>query len=76
MKRFSQQLTLEILEDRRLLATCHVVRLGDFRAGADLGGGHSRGDLRYCINKANDLPGPDTAGPAWQCTLSAFFDIR
>jgi hypothetical protein len=61
MKRNSQQrLVLEPLEDRRLLATCHVSRLGDFGAGGDLGGGHSRGDLRYCINKANDLPGPDT----------------
>jgi hypothetical protein len=60
MKRFLQRPNLEILEDRRLLATCHVSRLGDFGAGADLGGGHSRGDLRYCINKANDLPGHDT----------------
>jgi hypothetical protein len=60
MKRFMQRLKLEILEDRRLLATCHVSRLGDFGAGGDLGGGHSRGDLRYCINKANDLPGHDT----------------
>jgi hypothetical protein len=51
---------LELLEDRRLLATCHVSRLGDFGVGADFGGGHSRGDLRYCINKANNLPGHDT----------------
>src|SRR5262245_3680532 len=60
MRRFSQRPTLEMLEDRRLLATCHVSRLGDFGAGGDLGGGHSRGDLRYCINKANELPGHDT----------------
>jgi hypothetical protein len=51
---------LEPLEARTLLATCHVTRLGDFGAGADAGGGHSRGDLRYCINKANTDPGPDT----------------
>jgi hypothetical protein len=60
MKRYSQKPVLEILEDRRLLATCHVVRLGDFGAGGDLGGGHSRGDLRYCITKANAEPGPDS----------------
>jgi hypothetical protein len=60
MTHIRQRLNLEALEDRRLLATCHVVRLGDFGAGSDLGGGHSRGDLRYCINKANDLPGHDT----------------
>jgi hypothetical protein len=59
MTRIRQQLNLEALEDRRLLATCHVVRLGDFGAGGDLGGGHSRGDLRYCITKANDNPGHD-----------------
>jgi hypothetical protein len=50
---------LEPLEARTLLATCHVTRLGDFGAGADLGGGHSRGDLRYCINFANANPRPD-----------------
>jgi parallel beta-helix repeat protein len=60
MNRFSHRLTLETLEERRLLATCHVVRLGDFGAGGDLGGGHSRGDLRFCINKANTEPGSDT----------------
>jgi hypothetical protein len=59
MKRASQRPTLELLEERRLLATCHVVRLGDFGAGGDLGGGHSRGDLRFCINKSNSEPGPD-----------------
>jgi hypothetical protein len=58
MKRNHRPL-LECLEDRRLLAACHVNRLGDFGAGADLGGGHSRGDLRYCIRKANTEPGPD-----------------
>jgi hypothetical protein len=59
MKRRSTRLEVEILEDRRLMATCHVVRLGDFGSGGDLGGGHSRGDLRYCITKANSEPGPD-----------------
>jgi hypothetical protein len=43
-----------------MLSTCHVVRLGDFGAGADLGGGHSRGDLRYCITKTNSDAGADT----------------
>jgi hypothetical protein len=51
--------TLEPLESRTLLATCHVTRLGDFGAGADIGGGHSRGDLRFCVNYANTNPGPD-----------------
>ncbi len=37
-----------------MLSTCHVTRLSD--AGAGMG---FRGDLRYCINKVNDLPGPD-----------------
>jgi predicted outer membrane repeat protein len=60
MTRVRYRLKLEALEDRRLLATCHVVRLGDFGAGGDLGGGHSRGDLRYCINKANADAGSDT----------------
>jgi hypothetical protein len=58
MKRHYRPL-LELLENRTLLATCHVTRLGDFGAGADIGGGHSRGDLRYCITKANTQPGPD-----------------
>jgi hypothetical protein len=59
MKHPVRRLTLEALEDRRLLATCHVVRLGDVGDGYNPGGGHSRGDLRYCINLANDVPGPD-----------------
>jgi hypothetical protein len=50
---------LEALEDRRLLAVCNVVRLGDFGAGGTMGE-FSRGDLRFCINEANDHPGPDT----------------
>jgi hypothetical protein len=53
------RLVLEPLESRTLLATCHVTRLGDFGAGADIGGGHWRGDLRFCITKANTEPGPD-----------------
>jgi hypothetical protein len=60
MTRHSHRSTLEPLEARTLLATCHVTRLGDFGAGADIGGGHWRGDLRYCIFKANTEPGPDT----------------
>jgi hypothetical protein len=59
MKRHHRPL-LEALETRALLATCHVTRLGDFGAGADIGGGHSRGDLRFCINSANANPGPDS----------------
>jgi hypothetical protein len=58
MYRIRQQLNLESLKDRRLLATCNVVRLGDFGAGGTMGD-FSRGDLRFCINKANDNPGPD-----------------
>jgi hypothetical protein len=58
MKRQHRPL-LEDLEARTLLATCHVTRLGDFGAGADIGGGDSRGDLRYCISRANAEPGPD-----------------
>jgi hypothetical protein len=50
---------VEPLESRTLLATCHVTRLGDFGAGADIGGGHWRGDLRFCITRANVEPGPD-----------------
>jgi hypothetical protein len=85
MKQSVQRLNLENLEFRTLLATCHVARLGDFGAGGDLGGGHSRGDLRYCINKANTDPGPDvidfTAAGTIQIqsalpTLSSDIDIR
>ncbi len=46
--------TLEPLEDRQLLSTCHVTRLSD--AGIGMG---FRGDLRYCINKVNTNPGAD-----------------
>ncbi len=53
-------LVLEPLEDRFLLATCHVVRLADLPGGHDLGNGHARGSLRYCITFANTNPGPDT----------------
>jgi hypothetical protein len=60
MIRNTHRPTLEPLEARTLLATCHVTRLGDIGAGADAGGGHWRGDLRFCITKANAEPGPDT----------------
>jgi hypothetical protein len=60
MARQSHYPTLELLESRTLLATCHVTRLGDFGAGADIGGGHFSGDLRYCINKVNAVPRQDT----------------
>ncbi len=56
----SRPLTLEALEDRFLLAACHVIRLADLNVGHDLGNGHARGSLRYCINFANNNPGPDT----------------
>jgi parallel beta helix pectate lyase-like protein len=46
---------VEPLEDRLLLSTCHVTRLVDADAGTGL-----RGTLRYCINYANNNPGPDT----------------
>src|ERR1700741_4294259 len=52
-------LKLETLEVRTLMSTCNVVRLGDFGAGGTMGD-FSRGDLRFCINHANDNPGPDT----------------
>src|SRR5262245_6910020 len=45
---------LEDLEARTLLSTCHVSRLTDLGGGSGL-----RGDLRYCINYANQNPGPD-----------------
>src|SRR5262245_51924177 len=48
-------LNLEPLEDRELLSTCHVTRLAD----ANVGKGQ-RGTLRYCIQKSNDNPGPDS----------------
>jgi hypothetical protein len=50
----SHRLGFEPLEDRLLLATCHVTRLGDFGMGKAF-----RGDFRYCINKVNVEPGPD-----------------
>jgi hypothetical protein len=46
--------SLEALEDRALLSTFVVDRLTDAGAGAGLAG-----DLRYCINQANTLPGDD-----------------
>ena len=55
MVRTQCQLTLEALEQRTLLSTCHVTRLSDSGIGKGF-----RGDLRYCINKMNTEPGPDT----------------
>ncbi len=46
---------LEALEDRALLSVCVVDRLTDLGEGKAL-----RGDLRYCITQANQLPGDDT----------------
>src|SRR5262245_54444274 len=54
------RLSLEPLEGRFLLTACHVTRLADLPGGFDLGNGHARGSLRYCINLANNNPGPDT----------------
>jgi hypothetical protein len=51
-------LNLEPLEDRTVLATCNVTRLGDIGAGAVLGD-VGRGDLRFCITRANANPGFD-----------------
>ncbi len=51
---------LETLEDRFLLATCDVIRLANLNAGHDLGTGQARGSLPYCINFANNNPGPDS----------------
>src|SRR5262245_25913431 len=45
---------LEPLEDRVALSTCHVTRLSDAVAGMGF-----RGDLRYCITRVNNNPGPD-----------------
>jgi hypothetical protein len=50
---------LETLEDRRLLAICNVTRLGDFGGGAVMGN-FARGDLQFCVNYANNNPGPDS----------------
>src|SRR5688572_13076235 len=55
MQRQSRTLFLEPLEARTLLSTCHVTRLGDATGGFGL-----RGDLRYCIDRANNMPGPDS----------------
>lgn len=46
---------LEALENRQLLSTCHVTRLSDQGIGKGF-----RGDLRYCITKANTDIGLDT----------------
>src|SRR5262245_37077742 len=49
------RLAVEALEDRTLPSTFMVDRLTDTGAGEGLAG-----DLRYCINQANALPGDDT----------------
>src|SRR5262249_21893037 len=54
-QRWAYRPRLETLEDRALFSTCVVNSLGDTGAGR-----RSFGDLRYCINRANTLPGPDT----------------
>jgi hypothetical protein len=56
--RHRQRLSIEPLEDRRLLSICNVVRLGDFGAGGVMGN-FARGDLRFCVNHAINNPGPD-----------------
>ncbi len=54
MTRARTRLTIESLEDRTLMSTCHVTRLSDSGVGKGF-----RGDLRYCINKVTAEPGPD-----------------
>ena len=54
MKSRRQRLALEWLEDRTLMSICHVNSLNDLGVGDGF-----RGDLRYCINKANAEPGED-----------------
>ncbi len=63
---------VEPLEDRFLLAACHVVRLANINAGHDLGTGQARGSLPYCINYANNNPGPDTIDFNVTGTISPF----
>jgi hypothetical protein len=58
-------LTLEHLEDRVLPSACVVDRLTDTGAGR-----RSFGDLRYCITRANDMPGPDVVQLAVQGTIN------
>src|SRR5262245_14923276 len=55
---------LEALEDRALLSTCTVTRLGDLGIGQG-----ERGDLRYCLNFANHNSGPDGIDFAVQGTI-------
>jgi hypothetical protein len=56
--------TVEALECRTLPSICAVNTLGDTGAGR-----RGFGDLRYCINRANDLPGADTIRFAVQGTI-------
>jgi hypothetical protein len=52
----SVRLALELLEPRDVLSTCVVNSLGD--TGVGVAADH--GDLRFCVNRANALAGPDT----------------
>jgi hypothetical protein len=58
-------LRVEALEGRTLLSVCVVNSLGDTGAGR-----RSFGDLRYCINRANNLSGPDTITFALRGTIA------
>jgi hypothetical protein len=53
-RHYTTRLRIESLEGRTLMSTCHVTRPTDSGAGKGL-----RGDLRYCITKANADPGED-----------------
>ncbi len=54
MTRTQRRLSLERLEDRTLLSVFTVTRLSDIGIGRS-----TRGDLRYCITKANETPETD-----------------
>jgi hypothetical protein len=51
----SVRLTLELLEAREVPSACMVNSLGD----AGLGTATDHGDLRFCVNRANAIAGPD-----------------
>jgi hypothetical protein len=55
-RRGSVRLVLELLEPREVPSTCVVNSLGD--TGVGVAGDH--GDLRFCVNRANALGGPDS----------------
>src|SRR5262245_59894977 len=59
----SPLLRIEPFETRTLLSTCVVNNLGDTGLGRVPllpQWGSASGDLRFCINRVNNLPGPDT----------------